>query len=173
MNSASSSGFRVGPIGIDYAEGRSLVAVSLCLAAALLALAALWAMIAAFSWQPLQPHLLGPALAVVTFAAFAVLMLALALAPPQQLTFDATQRQVHGRARRRWGIPRRIRLEFSVLDSPRVQAFTQESGDTFHQVHLGVARQSPILMGAFRERQEAQCWCDRIGEIIAHDARES
>jgi len=167
VSPSSGSGFQIGAFGICYTEARSLVAASLCFVAALVALASLWAMIGAFSWQPLRLNLLGPALAAMAFAAFAMLTLALALAPPQQLNFDATQRQVRGRARRRLGIPRHLRLDFTALHSPKLQPFTQESGDTLYQIHVGTARQPPILMGAFSEPQEAQYWCDRLAELIA------
>lgn len=167
--SSPNSGFEIGEFGICYTEGRSTTATALCLMAALVSLVALWGMMAAFSWQPLRLGLLWPAIAASTFTAFAMLTLTLALAPPQRLTFNANHRHVRGYARRRLGIPRRLQLDFKQLHSPKLQSFTQESGDTFFQVHIGAARQPPILMGAFSERQDAQYWCDRLTELMAHD----
>lgn len=137
--------------------------------AALVALAALWAMGVAFSWRPLELAVVWPTLAAVACAAFATLMLVLALAPPQALTFDAHQRQVRGRARRHLGLPGYLELDFTALHAPRLQPFTQESGDTFYQVHIGAAVQAPILMGAFAELEDAQYWCDRLAELMARD----
>ena len=167
MSPSSQSGFQIVDFGIRYTEGRSQIASGLCLVAALVALAALWGMIAAFSWQPLRLALLWPTLTALTFAAFATLMLSLALAPPQVLTFDAAGRRLRGRARRHLGLSRRLEPDFMALHLPKVQSFTQESGDTFHQVHICIAHQPPILMGAFSERQEAQYWCDRLAELVA------
>lgn len=124
LSPSSESGFQIGEFGICYTEGRSAVASGLCLVAALVALASLLGMIAAFSWHPLRLDLLWPALAALTFSAFAMFMIALALAPPQVLTFDATRRQVRGRTRRRSGLPRHCQLDFEALHSPRLQTFT-------------------------------------------------
>ena len=145
----------------------------LCILAALVTLLALWGMVAAFSWQPLRLGLLLPALAVSTFVAFAMLMLTLALAPPQNLTFDAKRRQIRGSARRSLGLPRFLQLDFKALSSPKLHTFTQESGDTFYQIRISAAKQPAILIGAFSEHQDAQHWRDRLADLIAHDLKES
>lgn len=166
---SSRSGFRIGAGGIRYSEGRSLVAAGVCLVAALVALVSLWGVVAAFSWHSWQVHLLWPALTALSFAAFALLMLAIALAPPQRLDFDATHRQVRGVVRRQFGVPRRIQLDFEALHSPELQLITQELGATLYQIRIGAARQAPMPLGALSERHEAQYRCDRLAELVAED----
>ena len=78
-------------------------------------LAALAAMVAATDWRPWRVALVWPALEVLAFLAFGLLMAALACAPPQVLDFDANTRTVRGQARRLLGWSRPVALVFDRL----------------------------------------------------------
>jgi hypothetical protein len=161
------SGFSQNAQGIRYAEVRSRSASVLLLLAAALSLTAAVAMLLATRSWPWGATLIWPALAVLAFAAFGLLMAALACTPAQQLYFDAGQRLLHGRARRWVAGSARIALRFDCLQRPEVQAFARESQGPLHQVRIMLPGQPALLLGGFDEAAEAQAWCDRLAALLS------
>jgi hypothetical protein len=159
-------GFRQTPQGIDYAEVRSRGASVLLLLAAALSLAAALAMVPMARSAPWGTALLWPAVAVVVFACFGLLMATLACVPPQRLCFDAHQRRLHGQVRHWLAGTRRVSFAFDSLQRPEVRAFERESQGPLHQVRIVPHGRPALLLGGFDDASEAREWCDRLAALL-------
>ena len=166
MSSLPPSGFALAAPGLVYREGRSSLASGLCLLATLSSLFGLWILIAATSWQGWRLALVWQTLAALVMGAHAALMLGIGLAPPQVLEFDTSLRKLRGRARGRFGLPRKLEVAFAALRTPTVQSFARESNGPLHQVRLEVEHQPPLLLGAFDDSSDAERWSECMGRLL-------
>jgi hypothetical protein len=98
----------------------------------------------------------------LVFLAFALLILAIALSPPQVLRFDLAERRVHGSVRRRFGLSKRVELDFKQLKLPRVEAHERELGEPLSQVIIELVDGSTLALGAFENSSDAEAWSHRI-----------
>lgn len=104
-------------------------------------------------------------MAVVVFACFGLLMVALACAPLQRLCFDAHQRRLHGQVRHWLAGTLRVSFAFDSLQRPEVRAFERESRVPLHQVRIVSHGHPALLLGGFDDATEARKWCDRLADL--------